>query len=1333
MFKANNLSLKHACKTIVLIRVLSTYLFLSYWIFSAAQSPMGLPVIRNYSPLEYASHRQNWGIDQAPDGYMYFANGKGLLSFNGEAWSLAMIPNRGHVRSLDIDEDGTVFVGANNDLGVLVSDQEGNLKFRSYLSLIDPLDHNFDRVRVTLSHPDGIYFQSYHRIFRKDRQSDTVKTWRFSTTCYRIFEIKGTLYAWDLKEGLRTLDNTDEWRSIPIENLDSNLIVTTMFAFGEKIMMVSRSHGLFLFNGNQMIPFLTSEDNFLKTHQISSGLLTSNNLLVLTAAENAGIVILNADGQLHSFLNQSHGLSSNNVLSVYEDRQGSLWIGLQEGIARVDINSDFSIFDERVGLEGTVQDIQQHQKSLFVGTSSGVVKSAQGRFIRVGGIESYIWDLDAWRDQLIIATSKGAFALKNGAIIPILSKDVLVSEVSVSKFDPFSICLALDDGFVQFQWIHNQWTEVGSVNGIAGAVRDIVEMQHGVFWLKTRSNGVFKVNLPVHSDGILDFNQKEIVHYTKEKGVSIGENNLYEIGNTLYLRSEQDSLFRYNRGSDQFVFTNNLAETISISNGYVLPKTNDVEGVFWADWIQDDQMSLIKVHRNLDGSFHYDSYPINLKVFQFKDPFGNEVFFGKGSQAWYGGMNGVLQFNLIDILPVSNKPRVLLSRVYANDSLIYAYHLKSVEPIIPFSNNDLDFYYSAPVYSNAENLQYKIWLEGYDKVWSKWSIESKKTYTNLPEGDYTFHITARNDFLEESETTIFSFMIKPPWHRSIGAVIAYFILVGGLIWLIVYLRSQRYRRENVRLEAMVQERTLEVRRQADEIKDLYMVKSNFLANVSHELRTPLTLILGPVTNLLSQSKNKENREQLLWIQKHAGKLLNMINQLLDLSKIEDGKLELKATPQDIVFLTKGIVNSFESLATQKKVKLGLDCSLDELIVYLDADKYDQVLTNLISNAIKFTPEYGVVDIQLELFEQQEKVKIIVSDSGIGIDQENLDRIFERFYQVDDNDNRSYQGTGIGLSLTRELVELHSGEISVKSQKGMGARFEILLPVGKEYLQEAPVYKQVVSKSIADSSAKYEVNEESAPSDSAKHELILVVDDHKDMRNYIEFQLSERYHIIQAESGKIGLEIALERQPDLIISDVMMPGISGFEFCKMLKSDIRTDHIPVILLTAKVGKEDKIKGLHLQADEYLNKPFIAEELKARIKNLIKGRKLLQKRFAEKIIFKPEQIATTPQEAVFLDQLITTIEKHLGDSLLDVELLSHKLGMSKSQLNRKMKAILAKSPNQFIRSYRLERAKYLIEQNTGTIAEIAYDVGFSSPAYFSKCFMDEYGYPPSNLKN
>ncbi|MEM7379659.1 MAG: hybrid sensor histidine kinase/response regulator transcription factor, partial [Bacteroidota bacterium] len=608
--------------------------------------------------------------------------------------------------------------------------------------------------------------------------------------------------------------------------------------------------------------------------------------------------------------------------------------------------------------------------------------------------------------------------------------------------------------------------------------------------------------------------------------------------------------------------------------------------------------------------------------------------------------------------------------------------------------------------------------------------ENTKEYTGLPPGKYTFKVKALNDYFVESPIAAIEITVKQPWYWNAYSISFYLVCLVLLIYAFSHWRSRQLRQRNLLLEGKIAEAVKETTRQAEEIQTLYDVKNQFFANISHELRTPLTLILGPSKDLLEDATLKpEQRNRLTFINNNAQRLLRLINQLLDLSKLEAGKLDLQVSQQNLADLVCTITKSFDSMAISRNIRMSYQSDTEDLFVFYDTDKFEKVLVNLLSNALKFTRAGGKIEVRLT--RDEDHALIFVQDTGIGIHPDQLPYIFDRFYQADNSESREHEGTGIGLSLTRELVELHGGTIEVESKAAKGTLFTVKLPLGKEHYEEHQLARFKPAKVEEKPSMVEGLIPESETLASEHEEVVLIVEDNKEMRAYIRSLMQADYNILEAENGLEGFDLAKEKVPDLIISDVMMPKMDGTELCKEVKRNEITAHIPLILLTAKASEEDKIKGLKIEADDYLAKPFNKVELTARVKNLILTRRKLQKRFAQTTLITPKEIAVTSMEEAFLQNLINQIEEKIGDETFGVEELASAMNLSRSQLHRKMLSITDQAPSIFIRKYRLERAKQLLEKGVGRVSDIAYEVGFSSPSYFTKCFTEAFGYSPREV--
>ncbi|MEQ9216448.1 MAG: ATP-binding protein [Cyclobacteriaceae bacterium] len=546
-----------------------------------------------------------------------------------------------------------------------------------------------------------------------------------------------------------------------------------------------------------------------------------------------------------------------------------------------------------------------------------------------------------------------------------------------------------------------------------------------------------------------------------------------------------------------------------------------------------------------------------------------------------------------------------------------------------------------------------------------------------------------------------------------------------LLFIISFLGYRLYRFRNLRNQQLLEMQRIKT----EELEALDKLKSRFFANISHDFRTPLSLILAPV-EALKDSVSPTVKRQLDVIQRNAAMLLKLVNQLLELSRIESGTMTLKCTSQDIVSLAKGILWSFQATADKKQIQLYFDSECNRIELYFEQEKIEQVLINLIANAIRYTPREGILGVTIRTLRERDKpcLEIQVCDSGPGISKDKLPRIFDRFFQGD-SASHEYDGVGIGLSIAKEFVELHHGHIHVNSTVGKGSTFCVQLPMEKYHLNPDQIADNITA-SLPIQASGLEKQTPMGPV-SFQGKRILLVEDNPDFRKYLADQLKSNYQVLVAENGKLGLEKSIKCIPDLIISDVVMPEMDGITFCQHLKEDPLTDHIPIILLTAEDNPNTRISGLQSLADDFLVKPFQINELTTRIQNLISIREKLKEK-NRSLMLQPGKVREDSMDQAFLKQLLEVMEGELQNEYFGVEKLSAELGMSRVHLHRKLLALIGKPPSQFIRSFRLQRAYDLLAQNTGTVAEVAYRVGFSSLAYFTKCFHETYGFTPTDLK-
>ena len=640
--------------------------------------------------------------------------------------------------------------------------------------------------------------------------------------------------------------------------------------------------------------------------------------------------------------------------------------------------------------------------------------------------------------------------------------------------------------------------------------------------------------------------------------------------------------------------------------------------------------------------------------------------------------------------------------------------LESSDIHLKHNQNTFSFRFSVLDFEEPEKNRIQFKLDGFDEQWRTSGSEPLVTYIKVPPGEYTFKVKGATFTSNWGDIKQLGILITPPIWGTWWAYLLYLLL--GLSLFYSFYRFQL----NRKLE----------KAEALRLKDLDSAKNRLFTNITHEFRTPLTVISG-MSEQIKENPDKWLKKGLGVINRNSTRLNNLVNQMLDLSKLESGKLKLNPVQSDIIPFVKYLCESFNSTTEASQIKLTVYAEIDELIMDFDSSKLSTVIINILSNAIKYTSPGGKIIVHLTQISTKEKsyFSLKVKDTGAGISEDELEHIFNRFYQVDNSSTRPEEGTGIGLALTKELVDLMDGNITVKSKLGKGSEFIVQLPITRDAVMTSdvslPFKPQIVYLDETMTTLVEEIDENS------ELPIVLIIEDNEDVAQYLKICLQEKHHVLYAKDGIIGLEMAYERIPDIIISDVMMPGKDGLEVCSILKKDERTDHIPVILLTAKATLQDRISGLSHGADAYLTKPFSKVELFTRLDQLMLLRKNLIKRVQNDSYVQLLKKQFEGTEAKFLKKVIKEIHEHMNDHSFGSVQLAHKLRFSESQVYRKLKAITGKSTALFIRSVRLQRAKELILTTDQNISEISYDVGFNDPSWFSRVFKEEFGFAPSDL--
>ena len=862
------------------------------------------------------------------------------------------------------------------------------------------------------------------------------------------------------------------------------------------------------------------------------------------------------------------------------------------------------------------------------------------------------------------------------------------------------------------------------VSSRATFVRHFYQNEQGI-WIAS-SKGLFLMDS--RTEKILDY-------YSMADGLPDDNiNHLYEDAEGIFwLASKGGGLIRWDR-------KNNAFRQFTRENGL---SDNTIYAVY------EDDYENLWLPSNY-GLMRFDKNSYNTRVYLPENGIAHEEFNtfahfqAEDGTLYFGGLNGITQFHPKDIIGEEteniplylSKVRVLTEN--AEDFVDKTEGFRAAKNIrLDPGDRILELEVSLLDYESSTDNQYAYQIEGYQDQWV-YTGENKISIINPPYGRYAIKIKGRgasgawsNDILNIPVYARKPFYLQWPFIAFLSAFII------AMIFAIVRWRVFKLKKDRARLEAEVRNRTRTIAAQAEELKELDKVKTRFFSNITHEFRTPLTLIIGPLEQAIAEQPPPTIfRRRLNGVLKNARHLLGLINQMLDLSKIESGRLEIEVSRGDLVAYTRELTNRFQPLARKKELSLAFTTHQDKWETQFDKDKWDKIVYNLLFNAIKFTPPGNAVQVSLASARQNgvEFIRLDVKDTGIGIEQEQLEQIFDRFYQGDNSSTRAQGGTGIGLSLVKELVELQGGEIRVSSEVGKGTTFEVYLPV-LEGEQVQPLDAEPAPEPIALPVAEEEIPVPPAPvssfSEQPKLELLLI-EDNAEMREYIRYCIdTSRYNITEAADGEEGIEKALALTPDLIISDVMMPKKNGFEVVKAIRGHIGTSHIPLILLTARASLESRLEGLRRGADAYLTKPFSPQELALRIEKLIEVRRLLQQRYQNGLPAAGDE--TYQQEDEFISSLRNHIVERLDEPNLDGDHIGRHFGLSRSSLHRKLKALTDQSISELVRTIRLSTALELIREGKLNISEIAYQTGFSSISAFSRAFKRAYGKAPSEMRD
>ena len=1310
----------------------------------------GIPYIQRYTPDDYNGHYQNWDMVQDENGLIYVANGDGILEYDGASWRMMSLSGFSVMRSLAIDKNNRLYFGSSGDFGYLEPDSVGEMQLVSLKGHIPQEDQDFSDVWNTYVTDDGVLFHTFNKLFLwRDNRLTVIKIGEVRALSWKVRE---DIYFHIGGEGLTKWGN-DTIALVPDGHKFKNLGIHAMLPFEDgHTLICTAPDGLYRYNGTEATHLPYEINQYLVESRVYQGLRLPSGMYALGTIQN-GIIIMDNKGGLVSQIAEDEGLGENIVLSVDLDRQRGLWTGTYTGLSRLEIMSPYRLWDDRTGLNGGVFAITRHLGRLHVATNLGVYylqcendEKPGCTFNRYPLIRSHNWALLSVGESLIVASSDGVYEVRGNDVKKISS--YTTDALHRSRIDSNRVYVGMANGLSSIYLTNGTWTNEGKVEGIGEEIRSIAESPDGKLWLGALREGLLRVEFPQLSTNIpsnLALKNPVVKRYSTADGLPEGSAKIFSIEGKEYIGTDKEtskySVFQFDEKSERFLADSTFGERFGVPKKNVFPiGPQDANGYFWMAIKSDipGKTSRVLAKKGKDGLFTTQHF--------HEERFGEQVsrttYLDHKGIAWFGGET-LVQYDLNSAFNPKTEFNAFVRRVNTNkDSVIYHGNSSTEKiPVLSHAQNALRLEFSAATFEQEALNQFQYKLEGFDKEWSDWSLETRKDYTNLTEGNFTFKVRAKNIYNAISKEDSYSFAILPPWFRTWWAYLLYSAGFMGFIVALVRWRSYHHIKEKEKLEKIIAERTEEVKEQAgqlqaqkEKLQELDKTKSRFFANISHEFRTPLTLILGTLEDQIVKNTSPQGQEDLHIMRRNAKRLQRLINQLLDLSKLEAGSLQLEVCSRNIHEFLHAVVSTFNSHAHQRGTDFVIKIPTEPLQAHFDPDKVENIVYNLLSNAFKFTPDDGKIEVRS--WHDGKNLSLAIQDTGPGMAKEQTKHIFDRFYQADDSNTREKEGTGIGLALTKELATLHHGEIKVESRLNTGSTFTFTFPIEKDQYDLTEIKGTTGNRpTIKNIDGPQPTPNISLPNNivnaeaNAEVPIILVVEDNKDLRNYIHRHLSG-FKVLEAGDGLTGLQSAQQHVPDLVISDVMMPKMDGVTLLHHLKADEKTSHIPVILLTAKADTDSKIEGLETGADDYLTKPFNAQELKIRINNLINQRKSLKALFSRRVTLEPKDIAITSADEKFLKRSLEIIEQNIDNSDFDVETFQKAVGMSRMQLHRKIKALTDCSTSEFIRVQRLKRAAQMLAAKTDNISQIAYLTGFNNLSYFAKCFKEQFGLSPSD---
>ena len=1340
---------------------------------------------KHFSLTEGLSQSSVLCILQDKKGFFWFGTRDGLNKYDGHSFTTyrhkstdSTSLSNSFIKSLFEDEKGTLWVGTMNGLNKYIPEIDGfeRFKYANTKTFFNNKSNN-EIWSIVSNEADYLWLGTNYGLEKFSTKSDNITRFLVQN------ENSNTVSNNNIRSLLITKDK-NLWicnsKSIDVYNLNTKTFkhyaypqttlevinlnyIPLLYQDNDANLWLGYKDGLMLFNkkSNVFEPYRINSNGINQiTDEVRS--IRQDSLGNLWVGTYEGLYIINSDKSSISHYihdeNEPNSLSQNSVYQIFEDTKGDIWIGTYLGGINYydrsfDLFKHFSTGTNKSKLSYKVVSaiIEDPQRNLWIGTEGGGINF----YDKKTGLFEYYQHNQNNPNSLSTNNVKSMIRTRNGNFwigthdggLNFLNPNQKPFTFEKYKNIPGNVnslsnnrVIALYEDAKNTIWIG---TSGGGLNKLDVATKTISRIPDPAGKL---SSLVYNISGTAHKDTLLVAGDRGLakLHISTQKFVVIDYKNPesnYDFNATLYVYEDPlKNLWIATEGDGLYYYDTKLKK----SKKYGMPEGLPNE-VIYGILPADANTLWLSTNRGLSR--------LDLKTQQFKNYdvsnglIGDEFNFGaftklRNGNLMFGGTSGIDYFNPKNIIENAFIPPVSITGILVNNKPFLVEDTANKELTLKHNQNVFSFNFVALSYSQPNKNQYAYKLEGFDDDWNYIGNRKSATYTNLDAGEYVFKVKASNSdglWNEEGASVIVN-ILPAPW-KTWWAYLLYSLAIVGILLIIrKYSLIRIYEKNQLKQERLEKEK----------IEEINQLKLRLFTNISHDFRTPLTLIIGPLERMLSQKVGNDFiQKQHEIMHRNASVLLQLINQLLDFRKSESGKLQLKASKSNIVFFIEDIKLSFEELARVRQINYTFNAPNEAIEVWFDKINLKKIVFNLLSNAFKFTPDGGTISIELatttkkhKLLNATDYLKLVISDSGRGIPDKSIKAIFDRYYQLGEDEN-TRSGTGIGLALCKNLIKLHHGKIKVKSVEGSGTSFTVLLQLGTNHLNENEMVTETADTKndtmlyaetpdfLVNPAISNETNETSLAVDANKQTL-LIVDDNPEVRSFIKTIFEKDNNIYEAENGEEAIEIAKNNTIDLIISDVMMPIMDGMELCETIKSNILTSHIPVILLTAKTSEDAHKEGFIHGADAYITKPFNAELLVLRVKNILRSRKKLIEKFKKDSILEPSAITATSTDELFLQKAIDLIEQNMSGSEFNINDFIQEMGMSRSVLYRKLKALTDQSITEFIRTIKLKRAGQLILQSDLSISEIAFDLGFNDLKHFRKSFQKLFNELPSDFR-